>query len=81
MITVFYKQKPTVDTPYRQLMLEHKPAWRVRLLGGTKWGPENVQELKVISAKSFDDGKELYDKVFGELQDEGWKPYSPYVPW
>lgn len=82
MMTAFYKQQPTVDTPYRQLILEHSAGgWRVRLMGGTKWGRSHGQKLKVIPAKSFDAAKKAYDKVFGELQNEGWKPYCPFEPW
>lgn len=81
MMTAFYKQKPTIDTPYRQLLLEHEGRWQVRLLGGTKWGRQHTEELKLIPAKSFDEAKEFYDKVFRELQDDGWKPYNPFIPW
>jgi hypothetical protein len=81
MMNAFYKEKPVQDTPYRQLSIGHKGGWIVRLAGGTKWGRENTRELKVVSAKSFDEAKELYDKMFKELQDEGWKAYSPYEPW
>jgi hypothetical protein len=81
IITAFFKQNPIVDTPYRQLMLSQKGGWKVRLLGGTKWGPKQCREIKVVQAKSFDEAKKAYDKAFGELVDEGWRPYSPFVPW
>jgi hypothetical protein len=81
IITALFKQNPTVDTPYRQLSLSRKGGWKVRLLGGTEWGPKQYRELKIIQAKSFEDAKEAYDKAFGELVDEGWKPYNPSVPW
>jgi len=81
MITAFYKQKPTMDTPYRELVIQHKNGWRVRLSGGTKWGRENAKELKVVPARDFEDAKAVFDKIFAELQEEGWKAYSPYEPW
>jgi hypothetical protein len=83
MMNAFYKAKPTVDTPYRQLVLEYdeKGSWQVRLIGGTKWGRENAQDLKVTPAKSFDDGMDSYNKMFRQLQEEGWKPYNPFIPW
>jgi hypothetical protein len=82
MTTAFYKQSPTVDTPYRQLTLENtKGHWQVRLTGGVKWGREHRQELRLIPAKSFEDAKQSYDKAFGELQKEGWRPYTPQQQW
>jgi hypothetical protein len=82
MMQSFYKQKPTVDTPYRQLLIEHNGRnWQVRLLGGTKWGRENAEELKNIPAKDFDEANKFYDKEFVEVQAGGWKAYSPYVSW
>jgi hypothetical protein len=81
MIQAFYKTKPQQDTPYRQLSLSHKDGWQVRLTGGTKWGRENAEELKVISAKSFDEAQQLYDEMFRQLQDQGWRAYTPYETW
>jgi hypothetical protein len=82
MMQAFYKVKPTQDTPYRQLSLLHTDeGWRVRLAGGTKWGREHAEELKVIAVESFDDGLTPYDKLFTELTKEGWKPYSPQQSW
>jgi hypothetical protein len=83
-IAAFYKQKPTADTPYRQLVLEQDDVgigWQVRLLGGTKWGHENVQLLEKFSAAQFCEAEEIYRKKFGELHDAGWKAYSPYISW
>ena len=80
MLQSFFKQKPTGDTPYRELVIERNP-WRVRLSGGTVWGQGYSKEIKVIQAKSFNDAKDAFDKLFRELQDEGWKPYSPCEPW
>jgi hypothetical protein len=81
MMQAFYKTKPTQDTPYRQLSLRRENGWRVRLTGGNKWGREHAEELKVIPVQTFDEAKEVYDKMFIDLQDEGWKPYSPYEIW
>ena len=81
MIQAFYKTKPVQDTPYRQLSLTHKDGWRVRLAGGTKWGRENANELRSESAQTFEEAKELYDKMFKELEQEGWRAYSPYEIW
>jgi hypothetical protein len=82
MIATFYKQKPTSDSPYRRLMiLPHEGKWHVRLLGGTQWHPKQSDEMKVIPAKSFDEAQKLYDRVYRQLQDEGWKPYSSSEPW
>lgn len=81
MMTAFYKQEPTVDTEYRQLILEcENEVWAVRLFGGKKWGPES-EELKVIPATSFDDGKVSYDEIYGQLLGEGWKAYNPQQTW
>jgi hypothetical protein len=81
MMNAFYKVKPVQDTPYRQLSISYKDGWKLRLTGGTKWGREDSQELKSIPAQSFDEAKELYDKMFIELQEEGWKAYSPQESW
>jgi hypothetical protein len=81
MMATFYKQEPTVDTEYRQLILEcENDEWAVRLSGGKKWGPKS-KKLKVIPATSFDDGKLSYDKIYGQLLGEGWKAYSPQQTW
>ncbi len=83
MMNAFYKRKPTEDTPYRQLVLEHdkRGRWQVRLIGGTKWGRENAQDLQVTPAKDFDDGMKSYNEIFHQLQLDGWRPYSPFIPW
>ena len=82
MLATFYKQKPTSDSPYRQLaILAYEGNWRVRLSGGTRWRPKQSEELKVISARSFDEAQKLYDKTYRQLQDEGWKPYGSSEPW
>lgn len=81
MIQSFFKEKPSVDTPYREIVLDYKSGWRARLLGGTKWGRENAKELRVAKAKDFDDGMREYDRLYKEVQDEGWKPYDPHAPW
>ena len=82
MMPAFYKRQPIQDTPYRQLVLERKDGkWTVRLMGGTKWGRESRKKLKVIRANSFGAAREQFDRLFGELEDEGWKVYSPFEPW
>jgi hypothetical protein len=82
MLAAFYKQKPTSDSPYRQLtILAYEGSWRVRLSGGTRWRLRQSEELKVIPAKSFDEAQKLYDMTYRQLQDEGWKPYSSFEPW
>jgi len=83
-IAAFYKQKPVLDTPYRQLILEQDDTgtgWQVRLLGGTKWGHENEQQLEKFPAAQFAEAEEIYGKEFDELHDAGWKAYSPYISW
>jgi hypothetical protein len=82
MVAAFYMQKPTSDSPYRQLIiLPYKRGWRVRLSGGKQWRPKHSEELKVIQADTLADAQKLYDKVYRQLQDEGWKPYSSFEPW
>ena len=82
LLQSFYKQKPSVDTEYRELViLGPKGGLRVRLLGGTWWGPEHSKELRVIQANGFDEAKESFDKVFRQLEKEGWRAYSPYEQW
>jgi len=81
MIQAFYKSKPERDTPYRELVLKYEDGWRVQLSAGTRWGRENADELKAIPVSSFEEGKTLFDKLFGELQNDGWRPYSPHEDW
>jgi hypothetical protein len=83
MIQSFYKENPTkVDTPYRELIVEQVGGkWQARLTGGTKWGVPKKTPLKVIKGKRYEDAKEAFDKMFAELQEEGWKAYSPFEPW
>lgn len=81
MIQAFYQSKPQQDTPYRQLSLSHKNGWHVRLVAGEKWGPDNATELQRLPAKSFEEAKDIYDRLFTQLHDEGWKAYSPYEIW
>ena len=77
MMQSFYQNKPSVDTPYRLLELEHAKGWQVRLLGGTKWGRENAKELRVVKVQDYDAGVLEYNKIFNELTAQGWKPYTP----
>jgi hypothetical protein len=82
MMAAFYKQKPTSDSPYRQLIiLARGGGWLVRLSGGTHWLPKQSEELKLIPARSYDDAQKLYDTAYRQLQDEGWKPYSSFDPY
>ena len=82
LAAAFYKQKPTSDSPYRQLtILAYEGGWRVRLSGGEQWRPKKTEELRMIPAKSFDDAQKLFDTAYHQLQDEGWKPYSSFEPW
>ena len=82
LAAAFYKQKPTSDSPYRELtILAYEGGWRVRLSGAEQWRPKQSEELKVISAESFDDAQKLFDTAYQQLQDEGWKPYSSFEPW
>jgi hypothetical protein len=83
-IAAFYKQKPTMDAPYRQLILEQDDSctgWQVRLLGGAKWGHENQQVFAQFAVAQFSEGEEIYGQKFTELHDAGWKAYSPYISW
>jgi hypothetical protein len=84
MIQTFYKQNPIkVDTPYREIIIENVGGqWQARLTGGTKWGSDPKPEpLEVVKAKTYGEAKEAFDKMFRNLQDDGWKAYSPYEPW
>jgi hypothetical protein len=82
MLAAFYKQKPSSDSPYRQLIIfPNEGGWGVRLSGGTSWRPKQSEELKVFSAKNVDEAQKLYDTAYRKLQDEGWKPYSSFEPW
>ena len=82
MLAAFYKQTPSISSPYRQLIiLSREGVWQVRLSGGTQWRPKHSEELKVIPAKSFNDAQNLYDTAYQQLQDQGWKPYSSFEPW
>lgn len=83
MIQAFYQVKPERDTPYRELLLKHddEKGWLVILLGGEKWGKDNANALAEVSVRDFDEGKAEYDKVFRQLSESGWRPYSPYEMW
>ena len=82
MLAAFYNQKPTSDSPYRQLtILAYEGGWQVRLSGGTKWRPKQSEELKLLPAKGFDEAQKLYDMTYRQLQDEGSKPYGSFEPW
>jgi hypothetical protein len=77
MQTAFYRQTPGLNTPYRQLALENDPkGWRVRLIEGEKAGREFARDISITPVNSVDEGIEVYNKMFQQLQTEGWKPYS-----
>src|SRR5258708_16849619 len=79
MMQTFFKQKPSVDVPYRQIELgTNEGVWQVRLIAGEKAGREHATVLRTIPVKNFDDGLEPYDAMFRELQKDGWKPHSPH---
>jgi hypothetical protein len=83
MIQAFYQSKPVRDTPYRELVLEHEDGkgWHVLLLGGTEWGAKKASTISDNPVKDFDEGKVVYDRIFGELRDSGWRTYTPYETW
>jgi hypothetical protein len=58
------------------LVLEHDDEWHVLLLGGTKWGTKERNTLETVPVKDFDEGKEVYDKMFVELREDGWRSNS-----
>lgn len=80
MIQAFYRTEPQRHTPYRELVLKHdvEKGWRVILLAGTEWGAGKSTVESEDSVKDFDDGKTVFDRKFRELQNSGWRPYSPY---
>ena len=80
MIQAFYQTRPERDTPYRELELKHdkEEGWHVLLLGGAMWGASVKTLLSDVPAKDFDQGKTVYDNLFRQLQDYGWKPYVPH---
>jgi hypothetical protein len=83
-IAAFYKQKPTVDTPYRRYSLSRTKrgrGWQVRLLGGIKWEHENEALLEKFSAVEFAEAEEIYGKKFRELHEAEWTACSPYISW
>ena len=83
MIQAFYQSKPVQDTPYRELLLEHEDGkgWHVLLLGGTKWGAKNASTISDILVADFEKAKVEYDRIFEELHDSCWRPYTPYETW
>jgi hypothetical protein len=80
MIQAFYQATPKRDTPYKELILTHDRTggWLVRLLSGLEWGAENSTVESETPVKDFDEGKTVYDRLFGDLMGAGWRPYSPY---
>jgi hypothetical protein len=81
MIQSFYQKKPVQDTPYRELRLFNEGGWHVLLLGGTTWGAKNTSAISDITVTDFDEGKLVYDRIYGELSNSGWRPYTPYETW
>jgi hypothetical protein len=80
MHNAFYKTEPRLDTPYRQLSLDNDSGkgWYFRLIAGEKAGREFAQELSSTRVETFDEGREIYDKMYLQLEQEGWKVYSPH---
>jgi hypothetical protein len=77
MQTAFYKQKPGLNIPYRQLTLENdSKGWQVRLIEGEKAGREFARDISITPVKTVDEGIEVYNKMFQQLLTEGWKPYT-----
>jgi hypothetical protein len=78
MQAFFYRQRPGLNTPYRQLVVDQdeKGGWQVRLIGGEKAGREHARDISVTPVKTVDEGIEVYNKMFQQLQEEGWKPYT-----
>jgi hypothetical protein len=80
MIAVFYQRTPEVDTPYKELILKHDQTkgWVVRLFAGTKWWPkeESTVEREDL-VKDWDEGKTMFDQVFNEVVNSGWRLYTP----
>jgi hypothetical protein len=83
MIQAFYQVKPERDTPYRELVLKHDEpkGWRVLLLGGESWGKQASSPISEVAVRDFSEGKTEFDKLFAQLTDTGWRPYSPYEMW
>jgi hypothetical protein len=81
MIQAFYKTTPTQGTPYQQLSLMHGDGSSVRLSAGTKWGREYDKEVKNVPVKSFNEGKERFDEMSTELENQGWRAYNRYQEW
>jgi uncharacterized protein YecT (DUF1311 family) len=81
MMQVFYKTNPRQDTPYRELALRRsREAWIVRVTAGTNRGGADANDSSVDTAKTVDEAREVYDKRFTELTDEGWQAYDPHIP-
>ena len=86
MIQAFYQTKPVQDTPYRQLslMADNNGQWRVKVSGGTKWGipgREDREILHDIPVAGFDEGIPVYNRLFNELEEQRWRPYTPQETW
>jgi PAS domain S-box-containing protein len=72
----FYRHKPSLNAPYRQLTLESDPkGWQVRLIEGEKAGREFARDMSIMPVKTVGEGIEVYTKMFQRLEKEGWKPY------
>jgi hypothetical protein len=83
MMQAFHQSKPERDTHYQQLELAYDEGkgWRVLWLGGTTWGEKGVKVISEVLVKDFDEGKVEYDNLYRQLQEAGWKPYTPYQTW
>jgi hypothetical protein len=84
MLSVFYQSKPQEGTPYRTLNLrrDSEKGWCVRLTGGTLFEPGGDSELlKEELVKDFNAGKVVYDELFTELTEAGWRVYTLQEDW
>jgi hypothetical protein len=79
MIQAFYQSTPKRDTPYKRLEVkdDRERGWLVRLSSGVEWGRENSTVESETPVKDIDEGKTVFDRLFLELMQAGWHPYSP----
>lgn len=82
MLQAFYQtETPDRDTPYRTLRLMHdvEKGWLVVQRSGTEWGPGKGKVESETLVKDWDEGKVVYDRLFRELMEAGWMPYTPQL--
>jgi hypothetical protein len=78
IIQTFFKEKPSLNSPYRQLEFERDIDGRLQLqlIAGERAGREHAKVLRIEYVKTFDEGLERYSEWFRELDKEGWRPYA-----